>query len=142
MHGPAGARLRQRSEDCAHQSQSDIAITFIRMPTVGFDIVCEFAPKDILIVGGGITRPSVRFLMSFARKENIFERGGELVRVTQSGEVFQVNAEWLSVYLTEIVRFIQVNKGGHFLSIVRWIRHDGFWRCVEEWNLPHRLMRL
>jgi hypothetical protein len=95
-------------------------------------------PKDILIVGGGIHQTVSEVLDVLRKQETIFERGGDMVRVTQSGQVFPVDADWLSVYLTKIVGFIQVNKKGEAFPVDCPL--DTAKRVLAmrgEWNLPH-----
>ncbi len=63
--------------------------------------------RTIKLIGGELHRRVGQVLELMQLDGTVFDRGGELVRVNETGHVYPVTAEWLTVHLNGLIHFLR-----------------------------------
>jgi hypothetical protein len=68
------------------------------------------ASVEVQLIPGELHFVVKKILEALRQDGSIYERGGEVVRLTEKGRVLPLEAEYLTVYLTQIMSFLRPEK--------------------------------
>ena len=71
----------------------------------GQRFILHRASQTLRVIKGELHTRVARILELMALDGSVFDRGGELVRVAEGGQVYAVTPEWLTVHLSGYIRF-------------------------------------